>query len=305
MLSDKDAAKRKIVQLVVNIFYYILLIGLSFIILYPFIVKISAMFMSENDAVNPTVSMIPKEPTLDAIFYVLNKTSFFRSFINTVIISFLCGILTVVSSCLVGYGLARFQLKGEKIVLGLIVFSILVPPQTILIPMFSYFRFFDFAGIFSLLGIPSINMTDSVMPVIIMNLLGFGFREGLFILLARQYYKGLPDELSEASEVDGAGIMKTFLSIFLPLSKTIAVTIFIISFSWQYTDTFYSTVFYNHFSVLVNQVLMIATKTYLHTYFNTIYGSAAVIMAILPLLIIFVFLQKKIVQGIESSGIVG
>ena len=135
--------------------------------------------------------------------------------------------------------------------------------------------------------------------------------------MMRQFFRGFPDELEEAAYVDGSGVFKTFFTIILPNSVSMMFTVFMLVFAWQWTDTFYTTLFFggNKFPSL-SQVL--ATRGAVGiTYPGKTVGLAAgqtltvgltgtfVLMVILPLIIIYAFGQKTITEGIETSGIVG
>ena len=146
--SNSLAMKHKANKFVGAFFRYVLLIGLSFIIIYPFIARISTMFMSSADLTDPTVRYIPRHPTFDNITYIFQNADFGRAFLHTFLISFISASLTTAMACCVGYGLAKFRLKGANVVIILVVFTLLVPPQSIMIPMYSYFQFFDIFGLF-------------------------------------------------------------------------------------------------------------------------------------------------------------
>lgn len=304
--SNSLAMKHKANRFVGAFFRYVLLIGLCFIILYPFIARISTMFMSEADLVDPTVRYIPRHPTFDNITYIFTNANFGKAFLHTFLLSLISALLTTAMACCVGYGLAKFRLKGGTVIVVLVVFSVLIPPQSIMIPMYSYFRFFDVFGLFqAILGHP-IQLTDTYWPTIGLSITGFSFRAGLFILIVWQFMRGVPDELLEAAEVDGAGTAKTFFRIIVPLSTTILVTVFLLSFCWQWTDTFYSTNLYNEIPVLANEVVRVGSGVDSGTsYMSSVITNTSIMVAIAPLIILYLFCQRYLVEGIERSGIVG
>ena len=127
----------------------------------------------------------------------------------------------------------------------------------------------------------------------------------------RQFFRGVPDELEEAAYVDGSGVFKTFVRIIIPLSLPMMATVFLFAFSWQWTDNFYSTMFFTRSgSYLMPNILTIPSSLDVtgfqaaNVYSSAILNTAALLI-ILPLLIVYVFGQKFLVQGIERSGIVG
>ena len=140
---------------------------------------------------------------------------------------------------------------------------------------------------------------------------GLGFKNGLYIFIMRQYYQGVPDELEEAAYVDGAGVFKTFVRIILPMSVPMMVTIFMFAFSWQWSDTFYTGVFFPSRDkfVFLSRIVKIPASLDTHyageTAFTTAINNTCGLLILSPLVIVYLFGQKSLVQGIERSGITG
>ena len=127
----------------------------------------------------------------------------------------------------------------------------------------------------------------------------------------RQYFNGVPDELEEAAYVDGAGIIKTFVQIILPMSVPMMVTIFMFSFSWQWSDTFYTNLFFvsSKAPILMPDIVKIPTSLDTDYVSQTAYEAAirntCGILILLPLVIIYLFAQRTLIEGVERSGITG
>lgn len=156
----------------------------------------------------------------------------------------------MLSAALCGYGFAKFQFKGKILMFGVVILSIVIPPQTVMLSLFSKFRYFDIFGLLRIITGDTIVLTGSFLPAAILAVTGFGFRGGLFIFLMRQFYSGLPKELLEAAYVDGASVYRTYFSIIFPLGKTLMVTVFLLSFSWMWTDTFYANILYSDINIV-------------------------------------------------------
>jgi multiple sugar transport system permease protein len=297
-----------------SVIRYLLLIGLAFLILYPLLVKLSNSFMSPQDLIDGTVRFIPRQFTWFNYKTVIEYTSFFKGLSNTFGISFLSGMIQMLVCTMVGYGLARFNFKGKGIVFSLVVLTILIPPQTYMISLYMKFSFFDLFGLLSTFTGGTVRLMDSMWPMAILSIIGFGFKNGLYILIMRQYFKGIPKELEEAAYVDGSGLFRTFSMIILPLSFSMMITIFVFSFSWQWTDSFYSSMFFSQFKLLSNSLLVgfeglmmegatIGLKQgqpLTATLTNTMS-----LLVVIPLIMVYLFAQKYLVEGIEHSGIVG
>lgn len=308
-LPDSMVIKSKTKSFFTNLFMYTLLIIISFIILFPFISKISSSFMSIEDMYDRTVSFIPRHATLDMYQMVIKSVNYLPTTLRTLGLSLLCALpQTIICAC-TGYALAKLKTKFSKICMGLVVMTILIPPQIILVPLYLKFRFFDIFGILKLLtgeSINLINLNGGIWAFIILSITGMGFKNGIFIFLLRQFYKGVPEELEEAAYIDGCSIFKTYFKIICPISIPMMITIFIFSFAWQWTDTFYAGLFLKSNAVLANSVFAMSVESVgTGDFYKTAAIQTAVILAIIPIVIVYIFAQKKIIAGIERSGIVG
>ncbi len=304
------------------LFRLILMIGVSFVILYPFISKIAGSFMGYQDFIDVTVNIVPKHFTFDTYIAIFLENNYLSAFLNTALLSLACALLQTFVACLIGYGLAKFRFKGNAIVLLMVIVTMIIPHGTIRLSLFLHFAYFDIGGI-SGWGIPgllklltgsTVSLMDSFWPLIILSALGLGFKNGLYIFMMRQFFQGVPDELEESAYVDGSNTFRTFFQIIIPLSIPMMITIFLFAFSWQWTDAFYTDLFFISGSevVLMPDLLETVPPTLeaLMPYTDESLFTVAIrntcgIMIILPLVILFLFCQKYLVQGIERSGIVG
>ena len=291
---------------------YVLLVGISFIIIYPFITKISASFMSPSDFTDTTVKLIPRNPSLDQWVFIIKENKYWQALFNTARISVLCGVIQTLICAIIGYGFAKFKFKGRGILFIAVIITMLIPHDTLLLSMFMKFRYFDFFGIINAIFGQSLNLINTEWPLYILSLTGLAFKNGLYIFIFRQFYKGIPDELEEAAYIDGTGVFETFFRIILPLSVPMMTTVFMFSFSWQWTDTFYTaSPFFTASSepLLTNIVNKIPPSLRIDYAATTLWESAITntsgLLVILPLFIIFLFAQRSFVEGIERSGIVG
>ena len=117
------------------------------------------------------------------------------------------------------------------------------------------------------------------------------------------------EEIEEAASIDGYGIFPTYFKVVLPMSIPMMITIFMFSFSWQWTDTFYSGMFFSELKVLSNTIFTMTSAfhsgNFAGNYSTSSLLQTGVLMAIVPLIIIYIFAQRKIIGGIERSGLVG
>ena len=308
-ISEKTRAKilKNFRGITVKLLTFILLCGLSYVILYPFLFKILAAFMSKSDLSNNLVTLIPMKWTFDNFRYVLKETEFFTALKNTFLYAILDASLATASAALVGYGIAKFKFRGVNVLTAILVVVMLMPLQTLSIPIYLNFYSWNPFGIFSVLGLNGVNVLGTPLPTVIMAATSFGFRAGIFVILMRQYYIGVPNEILEAAFVDGAGPYRTFASIVLPNACSMLVVIFSLSFAWQWTDTFYSDLLYGDKLMLptLSAFLQNVEQSDKEYYLQFVRANTFTILAILPLIILYCILQKQIIQGIERSGLVG
>lgn len=301
-----------VVGAIFKIARFLLLLGISYVILMPFFTKITSSFMSGEDFVDVTVKLIPKYPTIDTYKAIIKDNGYLSALFNTVLLSLMCAVIQTFICSLIGYGFAKFKFKGSKLLFAIVILTMIVPHKTLQFSLFMRFRYFNFLGlldIFNLIPIPTANMTNTFWPMALLSLTGLGFKNGLYIFMMRQYFKGVPDELEESAYLDGYGPIETFLKIIIPLSVPMMITVFLFSFSWQWTDNFYTTLFFTTVKTKLMPSIVTLPKSLDTSMAPSMYAAAvnnaSAMLIITPLIIIYLFCQRYMVQGIERSGIVG
>lgn len=308
-------------QVFYKLFRLILLLGISYVILLPFFSKISSSFMAREDFVDVTVKLIPKNPTLDTYKAIISENKYGTALFNTLILSIGCAFIQTLICSAVGYGFAKYKFKGAKLLFALVIFTMVVPHETLQLSLFMKFRYFDIYGLFNLLGggltpalrmlnFTSLNLNNSYWPLFLMSLGGLGFKNGMYILVMRQFFRGVPDELEESAYIDGSGVIRTFFQIILPLSVPMMITIFLFTFSWQWTDNFYTEIFFTTTGpTLMPDIIKVPKALDTNYAGQNLYVSAirntCGLLIIAPLVVVYLFCQRYLVQGIERSGIVG
>ncbi len=271
----------------------VIIVGICYVILYPFLIKIINGFKSFDDLIDPTVEYFPRNPTLQYYKQVLGEMDYLRAFGNTLIISLVVALLQTAVAAVVGYGFARFQFKGSRLLFAMVILMLIIPPQTILVPLFVRFKtFFGF-----------INLIDTPWPTFLMAATGTGFKNGLYIFLTRQFFINMPKELNEAAAIDGCGVYKTFFRIMLPSATTILTTVFLLSFSWQWTDTLYNGLFFQDTNILSNAINKVGVGAQMAIAGNL--QNIGALWVVLPLAVLYIFAQRAFVESIDNAGIVG
>lgn len=310
---------RRVADKVWPIFRFIIIFGLSFVILYPMMYMVSCAFRPQAEMYDPSVMWIPKTFTVENIVDTWNAMKYPKIFWNTVSVNIVCSLIQVVTCAVTGYGFARFKFKGRGFLFIIVILQIIVPIQIILIPQFQQFRYFDIFGIIGLISKDNpygINLINSPISMYLQAFFVNGIRAGLFVLLFRQFFRGLPKELEDAAHLDGCGPFSTFIRIMVPNAKTSFLTVFIFSIVWYWNDSYVSGMYLSNEQA---QTISLLTKNIWRTvsqYRNggevignpsdwIVWIQAGCMLTILPILIIYCFLQKQFVEGIERSGITG
>lgn len=283
-----------------------LLIGISYVILFPIMAKISASFMSLKDLYDPAVLWIPRRFTLDNYRIVAKAMYFEEALVNSLQLTVMVSVLQLVSCTLIGYGFARFPFKGRNILFTFVILTLIVPPQMMMIPLYLTFRYFDLFGLLS----KPINLMGTYWPFVLLTITGTGSKNGLFIYIMRQYFRGMPVELENAAAVDGANAFRTFAQVMLPGAIPVLVVVFIFSFVWQWNDYFYTSMF-------------LSTKRFLPLTLEglkdtlgltggddgglilTVYRNTGSLIFLAPLLILYAFMQRYFIESVDRTGLVG
>lgn len=308
-------------RLLIGILRGVLIIGLCFVIIYPLLQLFSLAFMDLSDANNPRVVWLPTKISLLNIRLAIGVLEYGKSLVTTFLFSLALMAVQTIICGLAGYGFARLRFRGSGLLFAGVIATILVPPQTIILPMYLNFKDFDIMGIISLVSGGKVNLLNSGWSMLILAMTGMGIKSGLYIYIFRQFFRGMPRALEEAALIDGASVVKTFAHIMVPCAKAPAITVMLFSFVWQWNDTFFSTLFYGKGSLLslklarlgsnidevVSGVLKIETggEMKVSPVLESLVANAAILMVILPLLVLYLFAQKQFVTGIEKSGIKG
>ena len=334
-IKGKYFSMRFVKNVLYKIFRLVLLLGVSFVILYPYISKIADSFKIFPDFQDVTVIYISRAPTLEQYKYIITENNYFMAMLNTFLVSASTALLQTLVCALIGYGLAKFKFRGRNLLFAIVIITMMLPQDLLRLPMQNMFWRFDtehpIGVLLSKLGVGEvrmgINKLTGFIPHYLLSITGFGFRNGLFIFLLRQFFTGVPDELEESAYMDGCTTFRTFFQIIIPLAIPMLITVFIFAFSWQWTDDFYINTFWlSSFWTTEESIPLLSSGNFaacfpdsLTTIYNQIYttkdtgwdayvnavGGTSTILIALPLIAAFVFLQGKIVQGIERSGIVG
>lgn len=298
--------KNKLQKRGVSLVRGFLMIGLSFIILFPLLYMIAVSIREPADMLDPAVVWIPKHFTMENFRIVAEKMDYLKGFSMSLLISLSCSVFQTFTCALAGYGFARFRFKGRTVLFFGALLTLMVPPQIINMPL--YINYVKFTTI---TGIPTI---DTIIPMALPALLGTGLRAGLFIYIFRQFFKGMPKELEEAAYLDGCGPIATFFRIMLVNAGAAVLITFLISFVWYWNDYLNSALFYTSSKPLASTLVNFASTLQSARHADgssftltevQVYVQVGALMFVTPVLIFYMFLQKRFTESVVASGIVG
>lgn len=276
-------------QTIIRVIYHIFTGLFALIMIYPLVWMVMGSFKDTNEIFQFAQRLLPTRFTLENYqigwqgfagygFDIFFKNSFFIAGIST--------IGAVLSSALVAYGFARCAFKGKGFWFACMLLAMMLPFQMIMIPQYILFNKMGWVG--------------SYLPLIVPQFFGQGF----FIFLNVQFIKGIPADLDEAARMDGCSIYSIFPKIILPLIKPSLVTSAIFSFMWRWDD-FLSPLLY--LSDPVKYPVSYALKMFSDPTAGSDWGAmfAMATLSLVPIFLIFLTMQKYLVEGIASTGIKG
>ncbi|MBP3600199.1 MAG: carbohydrate ABC transporter permease [Clostridia bacterium] len=317
-LNKKTVSRKKLINHTVataySVFRFALLIAIGYIVIYPIIYMISSSIKTPAAFSDPSIIYIPKKITFEYFGFAVEVLDYDSALVSTLKYEVVSAVIEILICSFIAYGLARFDFKGKKFFNFILILTILVPAQMIIVPMMTNYSQLDILGIFGLFNkVTGIdirpNILDTPWTFYLPSIFGVGLRSGILIYIYVQFFRGLPKELEEAAWIDGAGLFRTFFSIAVPSSSVVYTTVTLFALIWHWND-YYLAIMY------LSDDFPLAVKIYdidnLLTIANVWGGpraisakAAACLMFILPMLILYLFLQRKFVQSIDRVGITG
>lgn len=284
--------------LIFRFLMYILLIDVAFIYLKPVIYMMTTMVKSKSDLLDPAVIWVPVQLYAGHLVEALQMLNYWKGFSISVVVSTLSACFQVFSCAIAGYAFARLEFPFKRFWFVALLFTFIMPPQVTILP--------------SILMFKEMGWINTYWPLIIPTLFGHGLKGALFVLIFRQFFSTLPKEMEEAARMDGAGALRIFFRVMLPISRSAIIVVFLFSFVWSWNDSYFPSMYMfgatdvplsTSLSKLTAKLAMEAQEGGLRAFLEPI-KMAASFFIILPLLVIYAFTQKWFVEGIERTGIV-
>ena len=275
-------------KLIVNCLKYIkafVLFGLLFVIIMPFVKILIDSIKGSSDTEVNLVYWIPANPTFSRIRSAFINAIFNQTYLNTFVLCLITSNIQVIMCGLFGYTFALLKFKGSNILFAITMFVLFVPRESMDVARTLFMTEYPFLGIY---------LMKSKSSIFLMTLFGMGYFSPIFIFLFRQYFKSVSLEIKEQAYIDGASVIKTFTRIMLPNAKGAIITTFIMTFVYTYNDSYFPSLF--NFSTNNYPVLSMGLINRRYANINT-----TALVIIVPLLIIYVLIQKFFIDSIEKS----
>lgn len=298
-------------KFILGLFKVVILVGICYVILGPVIGIVSSSFFSDEDYYNTMVYLIPQAPTLERYQLAIQYLQYGKTVTASLLYSLSLMLIQVFICSMVGYGFARYKFPLKNLLFGCVVVMIVIPTHTIMLPLYMTFAKFDVFGILQAATGSAVNLLSTPVPMYLMTFFGCGLRSGLYIYIFNQFFRGLPKEIEEAAFVDGAGTWYTYFRIMLVNAIPSVITVAIFSMVWQYNDTFYAKLFLISDDIVISKKISTIQATIANVEkiydpkIQELYLDAGVVLVMIPVIIIYVALQKYFIEGVERSGIVG
>jgi len=265
----------------------LLLLAMCLLALVPFWWMLTGGFKPLADLFVFPPRMWPSKWSLYGYKKLFDYFPFMRNFWNSVVIASLSTVGTVVSSSMAAFAFSRMRFKGKKVIFSLILSTMMIPGVIFMIPRFIMFRF--------------VGWINTPLPLIVPAF----FTNAYFIFMLRQFFVGLPGELEEAAIIDGASWPRIYAAISMPLIKPALITMALFTFRGSWNDLLGPIIYLSK----LEQLTLTAASAYLRNSYHT--GEslniemAAATITVVPVMVLFLWGQRFIVQGLAFSGIKG
>lgn len=285
--SERVSYKMK--KSLMKVLYHASVLVIGFAMIYPLLWMLGSSFKPANEIFTDAARLFPKE----MVFYNYTNGwkgfagySFSLFFKNSFLISGIATLGTLLSSPFIAFGFARLRFKGRKLWFSLMLVTMMLPFQIIMVPQYIIFHRLGWVG--------------TILPLILPSFFGGAF----FIFLIIQFIDGIPRELDESAKIDGCTWYGIYARIILPLISPAIVTAGIFAFMWKWDDFLASLLYLN---APKQYTVSIALKLFSDPSSGSDWGSmlAMAVLSIVPIMLIYVFCQKYLVEGISADGLKG
>jgi len=271
-------------KIVMKISMYVLLLLLTFVFLIPVIWVIASSFKPPGELFSWPPTLFGQNPTINNYVQALQRGDFVRFFSNTVFVSIVSTVLTIIVNIMSGYAFAKYDFVGKKLLFGLVLATLMVPLEVIMIPIF---RVIVVTGLYN-------NIWGLIIPAV---------ASPTAVFLVKQYYEGITSAYMEAARIDGASEFGILTKIMLPLAKPVVSVLTIFSFMWRWNDYLWPKLVINSKSNYTLQLALASFSGEFSVDWSSLLAMSSISM--IPVILVFVLLQKYIIGGMTAGGVKG
>jgi multiple sugar transport system permease protein len=284
----------------VNLKYYVVSVSflvLSFIMLVPFIVMLVTSLKTSAETYETVFTWIPRSWQFSNYPKALKMGDWGRWFFNSFFVSVVVTVISVLFNSMGGYAFARLDFRGKNVLFIIMMITLMMPQQVIMVPTFLVMRFLPFAGGNNILGQGGSGLIDTYAGLILNGLAGaFG------VFLCRQYFLSFPQAMDDAAEIDGCSPFVRYIQIYLPLGKPVLTSLGVLKITYTWNDYIWPLII-THSERL--RTVQLGLTIYRNEYIQWELMMAITVLICLPLIIVFLALQRFFVQGLITSGLKG
>ena len=308
-----DFARRRHItwHIVYRAAVYLLLFNVAYVFVFPFLYMIVTSLKSPADLADITVNWVPRTLQWSNYSLAFQTLGYWSHLKNSIIICVVAVIGHLASGSFIGYGFARYDFPGRRLLFALVIISLIIPTQTLIIPSYIMWS--------------RLNFINTLVPILVPTFFGFGLRGGLYIFIFRQFFIRLPHELEDAAKIDGCSFIRTYWNIVIPISQPAILVSSILGFVWHWHDFYEPQVYISKMQNLPvtsmlpelfnmlraledslenNMMIEELMENDFYALFNEAMAMAATVVCVLPVLVLFAIVQRYFIQGVERTGLV-
>jgi multiple sugar transport system permease protein len=261
--------------------FFVMLVA-SILMFIPYLWMVLLSIKSNMEIMMNPTALIPQNPTVEGYRTVINEAPFMRWFMNSVLTSVIITVGLLFTSSLAGYIFAKFNFRGQKSILVVIMATMMVPFQVVMIPIY--------------LIISKLGLINNLSAIVIPSLVGaFG------IYLCKQFIEGIPKDLIEAARMDGATETKTYTSLILPQITPVLSALGIFTFMGSWNNYLWPLIVLNDENKMTVPLALVFFNSRHTVNYNVVMSAAVLIM--IPVIIVFLIFQRQFVKGLTLTGI--
>ncbi len=294
-----------VINLLSKIVIYFILIVVGFVYMEPIFKMIAKSIMSAKDVIDPSVTWVPKKFSLENLKFAAHVLKLNVTLRNSILWSAGLALGQTIIASLTGFAFSRYRFKGRNFWFLMLIVAFIIPVPVLMVPRLMMFVTVQQTLKFQLIG--------TLWPQYLMAYLGQGVYSTVLVLIFYTSFNMIPRVLDEAAEIDGASALKVFWFIVVKMSGTTILVVFLFSFVWNWNETYMTNSFLRNnikllpeqlalFNSMFDQNVQAAGVAFKN---NAAYKMAGTLISISPLLLLYLFVQRWFIQGIENTGITG